>query len=127
MTSQRPPASRATWALAGLFLTSGVLHVARPRPFEAIVPRRLPRKRELVYLSGAAEIACAGGLAVPATRRLAGLLSAGLLVSIFPANVQMAVDILDRGSGLGKVLALARLPLQAPMVLTAWRAWRPQQ
>ena len=43
----------------------GVLHFVRPRPFERIVPKPLPRKRELVYASGVAELACAAGLLHP--------------------------------------------------------------
>lgn len=110
--------------LASLFAISGTLHLLRPRPFEAIVPRRLPSRRGLVYASGAAELACAAGLAYPATRRIAGLLSVGLLAAVFPANVQMAVDIGRRRGRVAQSAAVARLPLQLPMMRTAWRAWR---
>lgn len=112
------------WALAGLFTVSGALHLVRPQPYEAIVPRGLPRKRHLVYASGVLELVCAAGLAVPITRRLAGLASAGLLVAVFPANLQMTADILGRRRPAVQVLAVARLPLQLPMVRTAWRTWR---
>jgi uncharacterized membrane protein len=76
-----------------LFTVLGVLHFVRPRPFERIVPKPLPRKRELVYASGVAELACAAGLLHPRTRRPAGLASAVLLAALFPANVQMALDL----------------------------------
>ncbi len=109
------------WALVGLFGVSGILHLVRPRPFEAIVPRRLPARRTLVYVSGLLELGCAAGLALPATRRLAGLASAGLLVAIFPANIQMTVDILRGRSRVYQVLAVLRLPLQLPMIRTALR------
>ncbi len=112
------------WGLAAIFLVGGMVHLLRPQMFQPIVPRPLPHKRQLVYLSGVAELACAAGLAVPRTRRLAGLASSGLLVAIFPANVQMAVTALERRSRLAKVVALGRLPLQGPLVWTAWRAWR---
>src|SRR5699024_6459886 len=36
------------------FLASGVVHLVRPEVFEPIVPRPLPYKRELVYVSGLA-------------------------------------------------------------------------
>lgn len=107
-----------------MFATSGVLHFARPRPFEQIVPSRLPHKRGLVYVSGAAELACAVGLTLPATRRVAGLASAGLLLAVFPANVSMTADILRRRSPAAKVAALLRLPLQVPLISIGWRAWR---
>lgn len=110
--------------LASIFAVSGLLHFVRPRPFERIVPRGLPRRRELVYASGAVELACAAGLVVPSTRRLAGLASAGLLVAVFPANVQMALDIGRGRSTVATVAAVLRLPMQWPLIRTGWRAYR---
>lgn len=102
----------------------GVLHFAKPKPFERIVPRALPRRKELVYASGVAELACAAGLLHPRTRRAAGLASAGLLVAVFPANVQMALDLNRKGSPTAKAIAYARLPLQVPLIRAALRAAR---
>jgi uncharacterized membrane protein len=107
-----------------MFSVSGVLHFVRPEPFERIVPHRLPRKKELVYASGAAELVCAAGLLHPRTRRTAGLLSAALLVAVFPANVQMAVDLNRKGSPRGKAIGFARLPLQLPLIRAALKASR---
>lgn len=112
-------------ALAALFAASGTLHFVVPSNFEAIVPHRLPARRALVYVSGAAELACAAGLVAPPTRRTAGLASTAVLVAVFPANVQMAINVCrSRGRVAAKVLVLLRLPLQFPMIRTAWRAWR---
>ena len=44
-------------ALAALLAVAGVGHFVKPEPFESIVPKPLPRKRELVYASGVAEVA----------------------------------------------------------------------
>jgi uncharacterized membrane protein len=117
-------ARRGELGLAVLFATSGMLHLLTPRRFEQIVPRPLPGKRALVYLSGAAELGCAAGLVAPATRRAAGLASAGLLVAVFPANVQMALDVFTGRGRVARLLAAARLPLQAHIIAVAWRAWR---
>lgn len=117
------PGDRAL--LATMFVVSGTLHLLRPRPFEKIVPHALPYQRELVYASGALELACAAGLMVPFTRRVAGLFSAALLVGVFPANVQMAIDLVrSRRSLPVKIASLARLPLQWPLVRIGWRAFR---
>lgn len=129
-TATNAPLGKDAIALAGLFLTSGTMHFVRPQPFEAIVPKRLPSRRSLVYASGAAEIACAIGLFVPRTRRVAGLASAALLVAVFPANVTMtghAKRRLDRDphdAARQRYLAatVARLPLQWPMIRAALRA-----
>lgn len=118
------PAPRGVWLLAGLFVTSGTLHFLAPRRFEAIVPRALPARRQLVYLSGAAELVCAAGLAHPRSRGVAGLASVALLAAVLPANMQMAVDICRHRSTPAKVAAVARLPVQLPLMRIGWRAWR---
>ncbi len=115
------------WALGGAFAVSGVLHLVRPRPFEMMVPRRLPARRALVYASGVAELGCAAGMAFPRTRPLAGLVSSALLVMVFPANVQMALDASKRRSTPAKAATAIRLPLQLPLIWVAWRTWRQGQ
>jgi uncharacterized membrane protein len=116
-------ASRSTTGLAVLFGVLGTLHFVKPEPFVRIVPKMLPRKKELVYASGVAELACAAGLLHPRTRRLAGLASAGLLVAVFPANVQMAAD-LRHAPPRARAIAFGRLPLQLPLIRWALKAAR---
>lgn len=118
--------SRSLKGLIAIFAGSGILHFAKPEPYVAIVPKPLPFKRELVYVSGAAEIACAAMLANARTRRLGGLLSAGLLIAVFPANVQMSISALrsEKASPAYKAGTLIRLPLQWPMIRISLRAAR---
>jgi uncharacterized membrane protein len=104
---------------------TGSLHFLTPRPVVAIVPRWLPRRRALVQLSGAAELACAAGLAVPPTRRLAGWVTTALFFVVFPANVQMALDAQRRPRSTAYQAATRlRLPVQLPLVLWAWAVAR---
>ena len=124
MTRIVAPLTKDLAGLAGLFLTSGVTHLVRPEVFEPLVPRAMPRRRELIYASGVAELACAAGLLHPATRRYAGWASAALLVAILPGNVQMSATF---GKGTPAAQAafagtLARLPLQLPLIRTALKA-----
>ena len=102
---------------------SGVLHLVIPAPYRRLVPAPLGQWRsELVALSGIAEIACATLLLLPRTRRLGALATAGLLVAVFPANVQMAFDGGYPGAPFpanNAVAAWLRLPLQVPLVLWA--------
>ncbi|WP_225754727.1 DoxX family protein [Actinotalea sp. Marseille-Q4924] len=114
--------SRAV-GLAALLGAAGALHLVRPRPFEHLIPRRLGSPRAWVLGSGVAELACAGALAHPATRRQGGWAAAALLVAVFPGNVTMAVRS-GRGSRAYRVVAWARLPLQVPLVLWAARVAR---
>lgn len=103
------------------FAVSGVIHLVKPAVFESIVPKFLPRRRELVLASGVAELVCAAAVIAPPTRRIGGLASAGLLVAVFPANVQMAVDVVSsrKASPVFKAGVLARLPLQWPLIRAA--------
>ena len=119
--TSRMPADLAL--LAGIFTVSGTTHLLRPSVFEPLVPSWLPAHRELVHLSGAAELLCAAGLALPRTRRTAGLLSAALLMAVWPGNVQMALDAArENRRPAYRLLTLARLPIQLPMIRTALRA-----
>jgi uncharacterized membrane protein len=124
------PLTRSIVGLAVLFLASGTTHLVRPQVFERIVPRALPRRRELVYASGVGEIVCAVGLLVPRTRSAAGWGSAALLVCVFPANAQMTVAAAkrwrrrphDRRRAAMLAGTVARLPLQWPLVRVALSA-----
>ncbi|MDH6114840.1 putative membrane protein [Kitasatospora sp. MAP12-15] len=107
------------YVLAALLGAAGAAHFRKPRQFDAIVPEWLPGgARVWTQASGVAELALAATVAVPATRRVGGLASAGFFAAVFPANVKMALDWRDRGP-LAKRLAFARLPLQVPLVLWA--------
>jgi uncharacterized membrane protein len=76
----------------------------------------------LVYLTGLLEIALALGLALPATRRLAGLAAIAILVLFFPANVYAAFAQVGMGGhAWGPVYLLIRAPLQATLI--AWTWW----
>lgn len=115
--------TRRTLFMIALLGGSGVLHFLRPAPFVAIVPKILPRKKELVLVSGVVELAGAALMAVPRTRRLGGGLCAGLLVGVFPANVSMALQS-GRRPAWYQGVAWARLPLQLPLIWWAWRSGR---
>ena len=116
--------SRKALALAALLLVAGLAHFAVPRTYERIVPRLVGDPAFWVRWSGVAEIVCAGLLLDRRTRRLGALATIGVLVAGFPANVKMALDggIPGEPFPLGSaVVAWARLPLQIPLVVWAWR------
>src|ERR1043166_7041768 len=108
--------------LGVLFIAAGTLHFLRPEFYLEIMPPYLPWHLGLVYLSGAFEIAGGLGLLIRPLRRAAAWGLVALLVAVFPANVHMFVDSLDRNgwSAARTVIALVRLPLQVPLILWAW-------
>jgi uncharacterized membrane protein len=102
---------------AGIFIVGGVGHFVFTRIYASIVPEYLPAPRELVLISGAAEIAGGVGVLIPQTRRLAAFGLAILLISITPANIFMAQHP-DR-FGRPRWLLWARVPLQIPLIYWA--------
>lgn len=120
-SDSRRPARRLHKSVAALFLTSGTLHFVTEKFFVAIVPRGLPKPRLLVQVSGAAELAGAAGVLIPRTRRLAGKGLIALLVAVFPANVNMAVNA-ERFKQVPAWALWARLPLQFVAIAWVWAA-----
>ncbi len=110
----------ARLAASALFLGSGTLHFVKPEMFAKIVPPALPNAGALVAVSGAAEIAGALGLWVPATRRFSAFGLVALLVAVFPANVYMALAH-ERFARIAPAwLLYMRLPLQAVLIAWVW-------
>jgi uncharacterized membrane protein len=106
------------YLLAGLLNVTGTLHFFAPKVFASIIPPQPPSRYALVYASGAAELACAAGLVVPRTMRVASWATALRFVAVFPANAQMALDAGDRAAA-NRAATYARLPVQVPLVLWA--------
>jgi uncharacterized membrane protein len=114
----------APTGLAALFIVSGTLHLIRPSLFLPLVPEAMPARDTVVFLSGIAELVCAGGLLAKAD--WAGSTSALLLFAVFPGNVAFAVDASrDPDASTALVAAAwARLPMQLPLIWAAMQARR---
>jgi uncharacterized membrane protein len=110
----------ARFLLAVFFLVAGTLHFLKPKPYVATVPDLLPRKLEIVYASGVAEIAGAALVLPERTRRAAGWWLIATLLAVFPANVNMAVNA-DRFRSAPEPLLWARLPVQGLLIAWVWR------
>jgi uncharacterized membrane protein len=108
-------------ATALVFITTGTLHFVAERFFTSIVPRGLPSPRALVHISGVAELLGGIGVLIPATRRSAGRGLIALLVAVFPANVNMAVNS-ERFERIPVWALWARLPLQLAIIGQVWVA-----
>lgn len=118
------PLPKSVLGLAGIFALSGTVHLVKPELYEPLMPSWVPAHREVILVSGVAELLCAGGLVVPRTRRGAGWASAALLLAVYPGNLKMADDARRSSSSRFKAIAYGRLPLQAPMIKAALRAAR---
>jgi uncharacterized membrane protein len=110
------------WIVAAAFTLSGVAHLTHPATFTPIVPYFLPWPTELVYASGVAELICAVGLW--RRDRWAGIAATALLVIIWPANLQHAIDAQHGDDLVTTVVAWIRLPLQIPLIWFALQSGR---
>jgi len=107
------------WPLGLLFCASGVGHFARADFYMRMMPPELPAHRELVLLSGAAELLLGVLLFSPAHEALAAWGLIALLVAVFPANLQLwrvAGTPASPFPGLTPFWAFVRLPVQALMI-----------
>lgn len=108
------------YAVAVLFVGTGVAHVLWPSVFVRIMPPYLPRPLLLIYLSGIAEVIGGLGVLVPALRVYAGWGLLLLLCAVFPVHVYMARHP-EVFSDIPLWALYLRLPLQ--FVLMAWVYW----
>ena len=121
------------YVMGPLYIVAGILHFVAPDAYERVVPPQFPRPRELVYLSGIAEIVLGIGVLVPSTRRGSAWGLVALLAAVFPANVYMARDDVaaevapEWATDIARVAAWLRLPLQAVLALWAWWYTRPAE
>jgi len=128
MTTRLPARRDATqqlaYRVAAMLMGIGTLHFVAPKPFDSIIPVELPGSARLyTYGSGVAELAI-GALLVPRhTRRSAALAAVVLFLGVFPANVNM-VRLWWNKPWAMRIVALARLPLQIPMITTALKIRR---
>jgi uncharacterized membrane protein len=108
-------------ALSWLFISTGFSHLHAPAPFVRIVPHYFPGASTLVALTGVLEIA--GGLALlwPRLRRPASIALAVLLLAVFPANINMALNPERFTDIASPTFFWLRLPLQFVYIaLTLW-------
>ncbi len=108
------------WFVALFFLAAGANHFRAPEMYAGMMPPWLPWPDAANYLSGAAEIAGAIGILLPATRRLAGWGLLALLIAIFPANLHVALQGRMPPFDISPVVLWLRLPFQAVFMAAVW-------
>ena len=106
--------------LAIMFLFTAAAHVTDTKhDLVAMIPDPLPRSLWLIYLTGSLEIGGAIGLLVPRFRRVAAICLVILLVALFPATVNAALNGIPLRGEPPTPLWL-RLPIQLLFIGTVW-------
>jgi uncharacterized membrane protein len=121
---QRDASQAPAYRIAALLLGIGTVHFLVPKPFDDIIPVELPGSpRFYTYASGVAELGIGALLLPRRTRRFAALAAAALFIAVFPGNVNMCRLWWDKPWPM-RIVALARLPLQIPMITAALKVSR---
>jgi uncharacterized membrane protein len=122
--AQRDASQAPAYRIAALLLGVGTTHFVAPKPYDTIIPAELPGNPRLyTYASGVAEVTIGALLLARRTRRFAALAAAALFVGVFPANINMVRLWWDKPWPM-RIVALARLPLQIPMITEALKVSR---
>ena len=108
------------WLFGILFILAGLNHFRSPDFYINIMPPYLPWHRELVVISGVAEIVLGALLLFRRWAALAGWGLIALLVAIFPANLHMAMHP-ELYPSIAPAALWMRLPVQG--LLIAWAYW----
>jgi uncharacterized membrane protein len=121
---QRDTSQAAAYRIAALLLGVGTVHFVAPKPFDEIIPAELPGDpRFYTYASGMAEVSIGALVLARRTRRFGALAAAALFLAVFPANINMVRLWWDKPWPM-RIAALARLPLQIPMITEALKVRR---
>ena len=108
------------YLLCVFFVVAGLNHFINPAFYLKAMPPYLPWPLFLVYLSGFFEVALGVLLLAPALTRIAAWGLVALLIAVFPANIQMAINP-ELYPDISPLALWLRLPLQA--VFIAWAYW----
>jgi len=114
----------SAYRLAAMLVGVGTVHFLAPKPFDTIIPEELPGSpRFYTYASGVAELATGALLLAPRTRRLGALAAVAVFIGVFPGNINMVRLWWDKPWPM-RLAAIARLPLQIPMITQAIKIYR---
>lgn len=111
------------YIIATIFVITGLLHIIKPSFFVKIMPDYIPAHLTMVYISGVAEITGGLGVLFADTQIWSGWGLILLLVAVFPANINMTMQAVQK---LGynswyTIATIARLPLQLGLIY--WVYW----
>ncbi|NAS29720.1 hypothetical protein GTQ40_01940 [Flavobacteriaceae bacterium R38] len=107
------------YLMAGIYVIIGIIHFINPKAFMRIMPRYLPYHKELVYLSGLAEIILGITVCIAATKVYAAWGIVAMLIAFFPVHIYMITNK-KASLGLSKWILYGRLFLQLGLIYWAY-------
>lgn len=117
---------RARVGLSLFFIFTAVGHFLTSEQMAMMLPRSVPYRVQLIYLTGVFELLGATGVWIPRLTRLTGLLLIIMLVGILPANIYSAFQRVEFGGhGTGPLYLLVRVPFQ--LFVIGWTYFATKQ
>jgi uncharacterized membrane protein len=113
------------YLLGVFFVFAGAMHFVNPDLYLPMMPDYLPLHKELIFLSGLAEMAAGLLVLIPKTRALGGWAVIAVLVAVYPANINMALHPADFADFMSPTGLYIRLPIQFVAMAWAWWSTRP--
>ena len=112
--------------IATFFTCGGIAHFVVADFFTKAMPSYLSHHFELVIISGVFEILGAVGILVPKTRLLAGYCLIALIIAVYPANIDMALNP-EKFPDIPVIFLYIRLPFQFLFIWFVWWAIKPER
>jgi uncharacterized membrane protein len=116
----------AVIAMSVMLAFTSIAHFAFTKGMTMMIPRFVPFKKELVYITGIIELAAAIGLLIPNFRLLTARLLILFFIILLPANINAAIRRIDyqKGTfeGAGTNYLWFRVPLQILFILWVYFA-----
>ena len=108
------------YLMAVMYVFAGIMHFIKPKAYLRIMPRYLPKHKELVALSGLAEIILGIGLCIPFLKNSAiyGII---LMLAIFLMVHFYMLSSKKAAAGIPKWVLILRVPLQFGLMY--WAYW----
>lgn len=115
-----PLKTYSRWLQGALYTVAGVNHFVNPEIYLQMMPPYLPWPNALQLTAGGLEIIGGLGLLIPRLEKKAAWLLIIVLVGVFPANLELA---LNGGAPLdvSPTMAWLRLPFQ--LLFIKWAYW----
>ncbi len=105
------------YLMSFMYIFAGIMHFVKPKMYMRIMPRYLPSHKQLVLLSGLAEILLGIGLLFTSTRN-ASIYGIVIMLLIFLLVHFYMLSSKKAAAGISRWILIARIPLQ--FVLIWW-------
>ncbi|MHD0449146.1 DoxX family protein [Staphylococcus cohnii] len=109
-----------------LLIFAGIAHFTKKEGFIRTVPEILPAQSFIVKFTGVLEVLFGILLWIKKGQSVTSKLLALFMVSVFPANINMAIKEIpfQPGGKPNKLILWLRLPLQIPLIIGAFKLGR---